>query len=95
MVAMSGSAPELVPADFYPRLIAALVEARGAAGLRQRDVADRLGRPQAFVSRYETLERRLDVADYAAVARALGADPAALLASVLDASAPSVASPAR
>lgn len=80
---MPGSAPDLIPADFYPRLIAALVEARGTAGLRQQDVADRLGRPQAFVSRYETLERRLDVADYAAVARALGADPVELFARVL------------
>ncbi len=80
---MPGSIPELVPADFYPRLIEALVEARRAALLRQQDVADRLGRPQAFVSRYETLERRLDVADYAAVARAIGADPVALLAQTL------------
>ena len=80
---MSDPAPELVPADFYPRLVAALVEARGVADLRQRDVAARLGRPQAFVSRYETLERRLDVADYAAVARAVGADPVALFARVL------------
>ena len=84
---MPGSIPELVPADFYPRLIEALVEARRTAELRQQDVADRLGRPQAFVSRYETLERRLDVADYAAVARAIGADPVALLAQTLDAAA--------
>ena len=92
---MSGSALELVPADFYSRLIAALVEARRAAGLRQQDVADRLGRPQAFVSRYETLERRLDVADYAAVARAVDADPVGLFASALDAASPGDALPDR
>lgn len=80
---MPGSVPDLVPVDFYPRLIAALVEARNTAGLRQQDVADRLGRPQSFVSRYETFERRLDVADYAAVARAIGADPVGLFANVL------------
>ena len=80
---MPGSPTPLVPDDFYPRLIKALVKARGDASLRQQDVADRLGRPQAFVSRYETLERRLDVADYVAVARAIGADPVALFARVL------------
>lgn len=82
--AMPGSASSPVPDSFYPSLIAALVEARHAARLRQQDVANRLGRPQAFVSRYETRERRLDVADYVAVARAIGVDPAALLSSVLD-----------
>lgn len=80
---MPGSVPDLVSVNFYPSLIAALVEARNTAGLRQQDVADRLGRPQSFVSRYETFERRLDVADYAAVARAIGADPVELFARVL------------
>ena len=74
----------MIPLNVYDRLIAALVDARRKAGLRQQDVADRLRRPQAFVSRYETHERRLDVADYVAVARAVGANAAGLLARVLD-----------
>src|SRR5437660_3291076 len=38
-----------------------LVEARRAAGLTQRDVAERLGKPQSYVSKCETGERRVDV----------------------------------
>lgn len=44
---------------------------RNEAGLRQADVAERLGRPQSFVSKYESGERRLDVLDLLAVCRAL------------------------
>lgn len=36
-------------------------ELREQAGLRQADVASRLGRPQSFVSKYESGERRLDL----------------------------------
>lgn len=38
-----------------------LRETRTKAGLRQEDVAKRLGKPQSFVSKYESGERRLDV----------------------------------
>lgn len=31
--------------------------------------------PQSFVSKYESGERRLDVAEFVRIARALGADP--------------------
>jgi transcriptional regulator with XRE-family HTH domain len=36
-------------------------EIRTEAGLRQQDVADRLGQPQSVVSKYESGDRRLDV----------------------------------
>jgi transcriptional regulator with XRE-family HTH domain len=42
-------------------LLKLLRELREAAGLRQEDVATRLKRPQSFVSKYESGERRLDV----------------------------------
>jgi len=42
------------------------------AGLRQIDVAKRLKEPQAFVSRYETGERRLDLLELREVCRAVG-----------------------
>jgi len=42
-------------------------------------LAKRLGRPQSFVAKYEGGERRLDVVEFMTVARAIGADPVALL----------------
>jgi transcriptional regulator with XRE-family HTH domain len=41
------------------------------AGLTQVDVARSLGRPQSYVSKYETGERRLDVVELLAVCAAL------------------------
>lgn len=45
---------------------------RQEAGLRQDDVAQTLGRPQSFVSKYESGERRLDVLELLDVCQALG-----------------------
>jgi transcriptional regulator with XRE-family HTH domain len=56
-----------------------LIAARKKAGLTQQDVADRLGRPQSFVAKYEGGERRLDVVEFLQVAAALGADPARMV----------------
>jgi transcriptional regulator with XRE-family HTH domain len=47
-----------------------LREIRHEAGLRQEDLAQRLSRPQSFVSKYERGERRLDVLELRAVCRA-------------------------
>lgn len=38
-----------------------LRQIRLEAGLRQIDLAERLGKPQSFVSKYESGERRLDL----------------------------------
>ena len=52
-----------------------LVAARQKQGLSQAALADRLGRVQTFVSKYERGERRLDVVEFLDVAAALGLDP--------------------
>jgi transcriptional regulator with XRE-family HTH domain len=62
----------------YARLIATLVAVRRASGVRQQALAKKLGRPQSFVAKYEGGERRLDVIEFIAIARALGADPVKL-----------------
>lgn len=62
----------------YIRLRALLIEARERAGLTQAEVAQRLGRVQSFVSKYEQGERRLDVVDFLAVCECLTVDPADL-----------------
>lgn len=51
-----------------------LVEARRSAGLRQVDLAEKLGKPQPFVSRYESGEKMLDLPELRQVCLALGVD---------------------
>lgn len=60
-----------------------LRNARLKAKLTQQVVADRLGRPQSFVAKYEHGERRLDVVEFIQVARAIGADPKRLLGKLI------------
>lgn len=54
------------------QLQALLRQVRADAGLTQTDVAQRLGRPQSFVSKYESGERRLDILELREVCRAIG-----------------------
>ncbi len=51
-----------------------LVAAREKAGLTQQQLADRLGKPQSFISKYEGGERRIDVIEFIAIADALDMD---------------------
>ena len=63
----------------HQKLRELLVAARRKAGLTQHEVAERLERPQSFVAKVEGGERRLDVIEFVALARVLGADPVKLL----------------
>ena len=49
---------------------------RTDAALTQADLAARLNRPQSFVAKYESGERRLDVVEFIEVAEAIGFAPA-------------------
>jgi transcriptional regulator with XRE-family HTH domain len=64
----------------YAHFAARIVELRKEAGLTQAELAQLLGRPQSYVSKYERGERRLDVVEFLAVARALGTDAASFVA---------------
>jgi len=64
----------------YKRFRELLSEARKTEKLTQAELSARLRRPQSFVSKYERGERRLDVIEFAEVARALGIDPLRFLA---------------
>lgn len=54
------------------RLQELLRQIRVEAGLRQVDLAERLGEPQSFVSKYETGERRLDILEIRAICGIVG-----------------------
>lgn len=59
----------------YKLLLEMLIEARTQAGVTQVELAGRLGRPQPFISFVERGERRVDVIEFYAIMKALGADP--------------------
>ncbi|KAF1708652.1 transcriptional regulator [Pseudoxanthomonas sacheonensis] len=59
----------------YRTLLSVLVQARKDAGLTQQQLADKLGRPQSFVSKTENGERRIDVVEFLELCRLVGADP--------------------
>ena len=61
--------------DEYRRLVASIVAARKNAGMTQSDLAKALGRPQSFVSKYESGERRLDPIEFVRISQLLKADP--------------------
>lgn len=56
-----------------------MVNERLGAGLTQVVLADKLKRPQSFVSKFETGERHLDVIEFIDVCQAMGADPRAVI----------------
>lgn len=49
-----------------------LRQVRLEAGLRQVDLAERLGQPQSFVSKSESGERRVDLLELQQICRAVG-----------------------
>lgn len=58
----------------YAFFVSQLMAIRKQKGITQSDLADRLQRPQSYVSKFERLERRLDVAEWREVVLALGED---------------------
>jgi transcriptional regulator with XRE-family HTH domain len=67
--------PKSVHTTVYRELIDRLIAARTKAGLTQKAVADRLGKPQSYVAKVEGLERRLDVVEFLRLAVAIDWDP--------------------
>ena len=68
----------------HARLVALLKQERHRVGLTQHQLAQRLGSPQSFVAKYEGGERRLDLVEFIAIARAVEADPLEVFARLLD-----------
>ena len=68
-----------VSSPSYKAAVRVLVEARNAAGLTQRDLAARIGRPYTVIANIERGERQIDVVEFVAIARALGLGEAELM----------------
>ena len=56
----------------YIEFIARLRQARKAKGLTQSEMAERLKKPQSYVSKIETCERRIDPVEAALWCREIG-----------------------
>ncbi|WP_416674234.1 helix-turn-helix domain-containing protein [Egbenema bharatensis] len=63
----------------YGRCRELLVQYRQAKSMTQVQLAEALNRPQSFVSKYESGERRLDLVEYLEIANALQFDPCELI----------------
>ena len=58
----------------YAELLRLLRETRERAKVTQTELADRLGRSQSFVTKFERGDRRLDAIQLRTICQALGAD---------------------
>lgn len=67
----------------HDRLRLVIAELRVAVGLSRRQLSLRLGKAPTFIARVERGERALEVFEFVDVCTALGADPAAILKSIL------------
>lgn len=68
----------------YREFLSRLRRAREGAGMTQAQAAAVLGKPQSFISRCETGERRVDVIEFEDFLRIYGARPRDLLRGLPD-----------
>ncbi|OGS96898.1 MAG: hypothetical protein A3H31_06430 [Gallionellales bacterium RIFCSPLOWO2_02_FULL_57_47] len=66
--------PSSLHSYYYQIFRSLLVSAREKSGLTQVQIAERLGKPQSFISKYERGERRLDFPEFIELANVLGID---------------------
>ena len=67
--------PKSAFTDAHRILVSALAQARRDRGLQQVELAARLGKDQSYISNIERGQRRVDVVEFYALARAIGLDP--------------------
>jgi len=68
----------------HKHLVRVLKDARKKSGLKQEELAERLGRERTMISLIETGQRRVDVLEFYAIAKALGLDPTELFDELSD-----------
>ena len=67
----------------YRSLVELLTATRLEQSLTQQEVANRLGKPQSYVAKVEGAERRIDLVEFIALAKALDIDPSLLFNAAL------------
>jgi transcriptional regulator with XRE-family HTH domain len=71
--------PKTVTSPLQKKLVAMLIEERDKAGLRQVDLAEKMGVYQSWVTHMESGQRRIDVIELIELARAIGFDAAGMV----------------
>ncbi|MEC7119092.1 MAG: helix-turn-helix transcriptional regulator [Pseudomonadota bacterium] len=71
--------------DRYGRLIGEMVKLRKDKKMTQTQLAQQLGKPQSYVAKIETLERKLDIVEFVDWCNAIGQSPSELLRAQLEA----------
>lgn len=66
----------------YRLVIDQIIAAREERGVGQRELARRLGKHPSWLNKIERLERRLDVLEFVAIARAIEIRPDELIARI-------------
>jgi transcriptional regulator with XRE-family HTH domain len=56
-----------------------LIAKREQAGITQSAIAESLGVPQSFVSKYESGERRIDVVEFVQICQAIDVSPESVI----------------
>ncbi|CAN7763074.1 MULTISPECIES: helix-turn-helix domain-containing protein [unclassified Mesorhizobium] len=74
--------PKSLRSARHQRFLVQLRSLRKAKGMTQAQVAEKLGRPQSFVAKYEGGERRLDIIEFLDVTAVLDTDPCEILLSL-------------
>ncbi|EBG5321696.1 helix-turn-helix transcriptional regulator [Salmonella enterica subsp. enterica] len=72
-----------VYSEEYQSVIKVLRDTRVKKGITQEKLAQAMNRPQSFIAKIESGERRLDVIEFAYVAQLLDINPAPLLEKVM------------
>lgn len=75
--------PKSVFTGAHKHLVDVLTDTRLAAGLTQTELARLIGKDQKFISLIERSQRRVDVIEFYALAKALNADPVKLYGAVV------------
>lgn len=63
----------------YTKIVALLIERRKKLAYTQLELAEKLGKPQSYVAKYEGMTRTLDVPEFIAVCKALDLRPSKVM----------------
>ena len=66
--------------DDYSNFVRIITGARKRMGLTHQQVADVLGKPQSYIVKIERNERRVDIVEFVAIAKAMNCDEKKLFA---------------